>query len=169
METGVNQYDIQADLVPVVVAAMTSWMQSSPEGLKFALDLLNFDWEEGKPDTAYKISDGLGRLKDLASEELVFFRGAMVRGVLINPRQIMLEQRELNGCDSCGILSHCTKVVTDQSGRPEHICNHCTGKSEHQRVRDEFIPKMCSISCPRTGCEWRERENPEEAHYREVM
>lgn len=137
------------------MAAMEYWMTKTFEGQSHAVDLFGFDSCQGESEKIYEIRDNYGRaIKEVPCDKISFMQACIVNGQIIHPAQITSKAIEKVGCDSCGILAHCTRKVVDDRGCSKDHCNHCLQYNEMPTLRElSGGDKECN-SCSSTMCEY---------------
>jgi hypothetical protein len=103
-------------------------------------ELLGLEIFRGDDDKEYKLIHGFaGGYVTIKPDDIQFFRGVIAKGKPVPFSQLKISERVGRTCDSCGIISHCTKVIRDPSSAAEHIqtlCNHCIACSESFALKE---------------------------------
>ena len=147
--------DIPADHIAVVMAAFENWIRTTREGKEHVVNLFGFDWAAGDPALAYEFRDEYGRVLDrIKSDQIYFLQAAVAKGEFVPLSQITTVPVEKHGCDACGILSHCTRVIKDSRGKDMRVCNHCLQFNDESDNRSLSGGHKECESCTATLCEY---------------
>lgn len=140
------------DMISVVVAAYEDILRNNFEAKGHLASMLNFDWRRGESDKKYEVFDPqTGDHEVTKGNDITFMHATIHKSKFIPSNHIREIQIELEGCDGCGILSHCTKEIRNKiSDRLEKICNHCLVYDD--QLRGEGDLSLCS-GCTKTMCE----------------
>lgn len=159
-ELGIN---ISPDVISVVIAAYEDQLKNNYELKSHIVELFDFSWKKGDSDKRYNILDGFNRtVETLAGDDIYILRAVVAKRKFVHPSRISENQMDLEACEACGILSHCTKVVTNKhNGRLESICNHCLVYDE--QMRDEGDRSKCH-NCTKLMCEHNPNNNVKQLH-----
>lgn len=142
---------IPNDLASVSVAAFMEWLTQTTEGKEFFVRLFQFDWQSGETDYEYYVAD---TNEKVAGTDIYFLRTAVVKGRFVPMSMIDEHKVEKNGCDACGILSHCTRLI---SGK--HICNFCLSHTDNPEHRDKSGGSRECLGCTVLLCQHHPSRN----------
>lgn len=139
-------------------------MLSTEDGLKYASQIFKFQIKQGEDTNEYVLIDNINRcVHSLKNTQVWFYEGYMVDGMpvpLVNSRDenfippYELEFSEITRikCESCGIVSHCTKEVLDPiTDNLLQMCNFCLTYHEHPKVSEQGSFSKCE-SCRLLQC-----------------
>lgn len=133
-ERGINT---SAEEIAVIIAAMELWMTTTPTGKEYIVDMCGFDWAYGESESKYIIRDQYGRVKEVSHDQIMFLQTCVAAGNFVNPTLVSSKKIEKVGCDSCGVLSHCTRPIVQDNGGTKDYCNHCLQYVEDPNARDK--------------------------------
>lgn len=153
VNAGVAPESIPHEWLSAIIAAQTKWQCTSMDGMAYVVNTLNFQWTTGKDEFQYDFHDPNSMdVYKLKSGQVHFFAGAAVNGHPVHPNCIVASRRPTSQCDSCGIVSHCTKTVRDPSrDRLETLCNVCICMHEITKVQEQGSKDLCR-HCTFTTC-----------------
>ena len=161
---GIPEEAIPNDWVAATLAAMEKWMLTTEDGLKYASQIFKFQIKQGEDTNEYILVDNINRcFHSLKNTQVWFYEGYLVDGVpvplatsrdenFIPPYELEFSEMSKIKCDSCGIVSHCTKEVLDPfTDSLLQICNFCLSNYAHQRVREQGDFSKCE-GCKLSQC-----------------
>lgn len=127
---------IPDDMVAVVIAQFEHFLRDTVQGKEYIVEMCGFDWAAGSPEYTYDLRDGYGRSVDrLKAEQIYFMQAVVAKGSFVPSSQIEMKKVDKTGCDACGILAHCTRVVRDSRGKDMTVCNNCLQYNEDSDTR----------------------------------
>lgn len=145
------------EMVAVIIAAYEDLLKNTFDMKTHLVEMLGFDWRRGESDKNYEITGHNGEpQKALNGSDIVFMQAVIAKSSFVNPRLVVEQEIELEGCDACGILSHCTKVIRNKAtDKLERICNNCLVYDE--QLRGEGDAARCE-GCSKIMCEHHPKE-----------
>lgn len=150
---GSRGIEVPEDMTAVVIAEFENWLKNSLQGKEHLINLCGFDWKESSPEYKYIVHDIYGRPVETLKNDQVYMMTAIVaKGQFVPQTQIESVQVDKNGCDQCGILSHCTKEVTIKDKKIQ-ICNHCLQFNEDSDLRSLSGGRKECAKCTAIGCD----------------
>lgn len=163
-ESGIPPDTIDTEWVEAAIAATFKWQSKTHEGMKFTVNLLNFQWTRGLDEKKYHFTDNNGVLHAIPSDKVFFFAGASIKTdwgtFMVHPNSITIDKKETTNCDCCGSSVHCVTTVRDPStDRLDSLCNGCIIRHESMRVRDQGRTDLC-YSCSRKTCHFNSNYTP---------
>lgn len=147
------------DEVAVVIAALEDWIKNTNQGKEYVVSLFGFDWTHGSSEHNYEIQDRYGRPTEvLKADQIYFLQAAVAKGDFLPMSQINAVPLSKTGCDKCGILSHCTRKLTENS-KEVSVCNHCLQFVENPDHRSLGGGLRECEGCSAMGCEYHPSVN----------
>lgn len=164
LKAGIPDEDIPYDWLRAVAAAMTKWLVTTDDGLKYVASVLGFEIKPTEDDKSFTLVDNVNRITtELKNNQVWVFEGYIVNGRVVPvldpsknnpmpPLELDISERTKNQCESCGILSHCLKdVLEPTTDRLTSLCNYCISFHDHPRVNDHGEWQICE-RCSVTRC-----------------
>jgi len=146
---GIDNKDISEDWLRAISAAMTKWLLTTDDGIRYAARLFHLDIKQGDNDKEYTLVDNeLRTAHTIKNTSVWFLSGVIVNGrpvPIVDPHrnghlpkyELEIEDSTKNKCDSCGIVSHCLKEILEPySEQLQSLCNYCLTHHEHTKVKD---------------------------------